>query len=66
MGMEYAGAVGTMVLDKLTETNEWITNCVEVVMDWAQEVLELMEDLDVQLEEEKEKVTVLKEWCCTW
>ena len=61
MGMEFAGAIGTMLMDKITETNEWISNHVEVVMDWAQEGLELLEDLDRRLAAEKERGDLLKE-----
>ena len=61
MGIEYSGAIGTMLMDKLADVNKSIHNHVEVVSDQAQEALRSTEDLDERLEAEKARADVLEE-----
>ena len=58
--MEYTGVVGMMLMDKIVEMNEQISNRVDITHDRAQEALELCNNLDKRLEE-KVKVGVLEE-----
>ena len=61
MGMEYVGAVGMMVIDKLAEVNSRVSTTVDGLKAKTKELEWDEEDLDSRLEAEKEKVQELEE-----
>ena len=62
MGMEYAGAVGMMVIDELANVNERVSSAVDSLKNKTEELERDGEDLDNCLEAEKDKVWELEEW----
>ena len=58
MSIEYAGAVGMMVIDELAKVNERVSLAVDRLKEKSEELSWDYEDLDSQLEEEKEKQVV--------
>ena len=61
MGMEYAGAVGMMVIDELAEVNKRVSGRVDELTVKTIELERDGEDLDSHLEAEKEGVCELEE-----
>ena len=62
VGMEYSGAVGTMVIDELVEVNGRVSSAVDQLKEKAEVLEQDQEDLDGCLEAEKERVWELEEW----
>ena len=62
MGVEYTGAMGTMVMDEVVEVNKQISHQVDKLSTKAEDLGRDGEDLDGCLEAEKEKVWELEEW----
>ena len=61
MGMEYTGAIGTMVTNKLAEVNKCVSSAVDLLKIKSEELERDREDLNGQLEAEKERVWELEE-----
>ena len=61
MGMEYSGAVGTMVIDELAKVNGWVSTTVDTIKAKNKELEWDLEDLDERLSAEKERVRELEE-----
>ena len=61
MGMEYAGSVGTMVMDELAEVNKRVSGAVNGLKTKTEDLGQDYNNLDGHLEAEKEKVACLEE-----
>ena len=61
MGMEYASAIGTMVIDELVEVNERVASRVDLLSTKMTDLERDGKDLDGCLEAEKERVWELEE-----
>ena len=61
MGMEYAGAVGTMVINELAKVNECVSLAIDRLKNKTEELERDGEDMDSCLEVERERVQELEE-----
>ena len=61
MGMEYSGAIGTMVIDELAEVNSRVSTVVDSLKAKNEELEADLGDMDRRLEVEKERVRELEE-----
>ena len=61
MGMEYAGAVGTMVIDELAKVNGRVSLAVDGLKVKNEELEQDQEDTDERLEAVRERIRELEE-----